>query len=129
MKKHRGLRIYSIFTTFTLLVVSFGIFWLLLARDRQGISMMVFGYDRYDSSYNIGERKVMVLNEKQQARLSSTYQTLDKLPFEQKSKPKKTIIIAYPRKLFYNCLTLLLMGGGCRNMVDLSIFELLQLLF
>ena len=98
MKKHRGLSIYSIFTTFTHLAVCFGIFWLLLARDRQSISLMVFGYDRYDNSYDIGKRKVRVLNVEQKSRLSSTEHSLDKLSFEQKFRPKKIIIIAYPRK-------------------------------
>ena len=104
MKKHRGLSIYSIFTTFTVLVVSFGIFWLLLARDRQSIRLMVFGHDRYDNSYNTDQRKVQVLNVEHQARLSSTEHRLDKLPFEHNFRPKKIIIIAYPRKLFNNCL-------------------------
>ena len=100
MKKHRGLSIYSIFTTFTLFAVSFGIFWLLLARDSQSISLMVFGYDRYDAKDNIGKRKVQILNLEQQARLPSTEHSVDKLPFVQKFRPKKMIIIAYPRKLY-----------------------------
>ena len=86
--------IYSMFTTVLLFSVFFLLFCLLLARDRQFISLMVFGDDGYD---DMGERMEQAGDGVEQTAVSNSEEGSE-LSFEPQ-KPKKIIIIAYPRKL------------------------------
>ena len=106
MKTHRLLHtktmrvsIYSMFTTVLLLSVFFMFFCLLLARDRQFISLMVFGDDGYD---DMGERMEQAGDGVEGTEISSSEEGSESASFE-KQKPKKIIIIAYPRKLSESC--------------------------
>ena len=105
MKTHRLLHtktmrvsIYSMFTTVLLLSVFFMFFCLLLVRDRQFISLMVFGDDGYD---DMGERMEQAGDGVEETAVSYSEEGSE-LSFEQQ-KPKKIIIIAYPRKLSESC--------------------------
>lgn len=97
---NRGLSIYSMFTTVLFLAVIFMMFWLRLARDRQGISLMVFGYNRYNSYTNRGDGALQVKEGGKGTTYSSLEQGSEFVSFEKKDKLKKIIIIAYPRNLF-----------------------------
>ena len=96
MKKHTRQRIQSLFTKFALLIVSLGILWLILARDISDFSLMVF---RFDGGLSNVPRRSLKLSEQTHP---SGITSLNTFPVKENSRPKKIIIVAYPRELLKN---------------------------
>ena len=80
-------------TTFIFLAVSLAILWVILTINRHRVGLVVF---RYDNSHT--KKTVQLQKETLPEVFSSVTPGLHILTSERDPRPKKIIIIAYPRK-------------------------------